>query len=46
MAAAQAQTAIKQAILARNAALGAGDIVSLRLNNPLFFDAAGGRVAA
>jgi multiple sugar transport system ATP-binding protein len=28
------------------AALGAGDVVSLRLNNPLFFDAAGGRVAA
>src|SRR5271156_583841 len=28
------------------AALGAGDIVSLRLNNPLFFDAAGRRVAA
>ena len=28
------------------AGLGAGDIVSLRLNNPLFFDAAGGRVAA
>jgi multiple sugar transport system ATP-binding protein len=28
------------------ARLGAGDIVSLRLNNPLFFDAAGGRVAA
>jgi multiple sugar transport system ATP-binding protein len=28
------------------ARLGAGDIVSLRLNKPLFFDAAGGRVAA
>ena len=28
------------------ARFGAGDIVSLRLNNPLFFDAAGGRVAA
>jgi multiple sugar transport system ATP-binding protein len=26
--------------------LGAGDVVSLRLNKPLFFDAAGGRVAA
>ena len=28
------------------ARLGAGDIVSLRLNKPLFFDADGGRVAA
>jgi multiple sugar transport system ATP-binding protein len=28
------------------AKLDAGDIVSLRPNNPLFFDAAGGRVAA
>ena len=28
------------------ARLGAGDIVSLRLNNPLFFDAAGARIAA
>jgi multiple sugar transport system ATP-binding protein len=28
------------------ARLGAGDIVSLRLNNPLFFDAAGRRIAA
>ena len=28
------------------AELGAGDVVSLRLNNPLFFDAAGGRLAA
>ena len=28
------------------ARLGAGDIVSLRLNKPLFFDAAGGRIAA
>ena len=28
------------------ARLGAGDIVSLRLNKPLLFDAAGGRVAA
>jgi multiple sugar transport system ATP-binding protein len=28
------------------ARLGAGDVVSLRLNNPLFFDAAGGRIAA
>ena len=28
------------------ATLGAGDVVSLRLNNPLFFDAAGWRVAA
>jgi multiple sugar transport system ATP-binding protein len=28
------------------AKLGAGDIVSLRLNKPLFFDAIGGRVAA
>jgi multiple sugar transport system ATP-binding protein len=28
------------------AKLGAGDIVSLRLNKPLFFDAVGGRVAA
>jgi multiple sugar transport system ATP-binding protein len=28
------------------ARLGAGDIVSLRLNKPLFFDAEGGRVAA
>jgi multiple sugar transport system ATP-binding protein len=26
--------------------LGAGDVVSLRFNKPLFFDAAGGRVAA
>jgi multiple sugar transport system ATP-binding protein len=26
--------------------LGAGDVVSLRLNKPLFFDGAGGRVAA
>jgi multiple sugar transport system ATP-binding protein len=28
------------------ARLGAGDVVSLRLNNPLFFDAAGRRIAA
>jgi multiple sugar transport system ATP-binding protein len=28
------------------ASLGAGDTVSLCLNKPLFFDAAGGRVAA
>src|SRR6476469_4312921 len=28
------------------ASLGAGDVVSLRLNKPLFFDADGGRVAA
>jgi multiple sugar transport system ATP-binding protein len=28
------------------AKLGAGDIVSLRLNNPLFFDADGARIAA
>jgi multiple sugar transport system ATP-binding protein len=28
------------------ARLGAGDMVSLRLNKPLFFDADGGRVAA
>ena len=28
------------------ARLGAGDVVSLRLNKPLFFDADGGRVAA
>jgi multiple sugar transport system ATP-binding protein len=28
------------------ARLGAGDVVSLRLNKPLFFDADGARVAA
>jgi multiple sugar transport system ATP-binding protein len=28
------------------AKLGAGDVVSLCLNNPLFFDAAGARIAA
>ena len=28
------------------AKLGAGDVVSLCLNNPLFFDAAGRRIAA
>ena len=40
------ELALYHLLQASKAKLGAGDIVSLRLNKPLFFDADGGRVAA